>query len=124
MPHVRSAAFSFLIPAGCRHDPPEKAGLATVLAELMTRGAGQRDSRDLPDALDGLGLDRSESAGIINMHFSGSLLARTLPAALELYADILRRPRLPAEELEAAQALVVQEIQSLEDEPQQKVMVE
>src|SRR5262245_6440006 len=124
MPHVRSAAFGFLVPAGCRHDSPGKAGLSTVLSELITRGAGERDSRALSDALDRLGLDRSESTGIINMHFSGSLLARNLPAALELYADILRRPHLPEDELEAAQALVVQEIQSLEDEPQQKVMVE
>jgi predicted Zn-dependent peptidase len=124
MPHVRSAAFSFLMPAGCRHDPPGKAGLATVLAELITRGAGNRDSRELSDALDRLGLDRSESSGIINMHFSGSLLARNLPEVLEIYADILRRPHLPGEELEAAQALVVQQIQSLEDEPQSKVMVE
>src|SRR5262245_45653610 len=124
MPHVRSAGFSFLVPAGCRHDPPGKAGLAAVLAELITRGAGKRDSRALSEALDRLGLDRSESTGIINMHFSGSLLARNLPAALEVYADILRRPHLPADELEAAQALVMQEIQALEDDPQQKVMIE
>jgi predicted Zn-dependent peptidase len=124
MPHVRSAAFAFLMPAGCRHDPPGKDGLATVLSDLITRGAGKSDSRQLSDALDRLGLDRSESTGIINMSFSGSLLSRNLPAALELYSDILRRPRLPEEELEAAQALAIQQIQSLEDEPQQKVMIE
>src|SRR5262245_34894002 len=124
MPHVRSAGFSFLVPAGCRHDPPGKAGLAAVLAELITRGAGKRDSRALSEALDRLGLDRSEGTAIINMHFSGSLLARNLPAALDVYADILRRPHLPEDELEAAQALVAQEIQALEDEPQSKVMVE
>src|SRR5262249_16912267 len=39
-------------------------------------------------------------------------------------ADILRRPHLPEEELEPVQALALQEIQGLEDAPQQKVMVE
>jgi predicted Zn-dependent peptidase len=124
MPHVRSAAFGFLVPAGCRHDPAGKFGLAAVLSDLITRGAGQRDSRQLSNELDRLGLDRSESTGVINMSFAGSLLARHLPAALELYADILRRPRLPEDELPAAQAAAVQQIQSIEDEPQHKVLIE
>ena len=124
MPHVRSAAFSFMVPAGCVYDPPERLGLASVLMELITRGAGNRDSRQVSEALDGLGLDRSESAGAMNVHFSGATLSRNLPAALEVYADIVRRPHLPEDELEPVKALAMQDIQSLEDEPQHRVMVE
>ena len=58
------------------------------------------------------------------MRFWAGTLARNLPAALDIYADILRRPHLPDDELEAVQALALQDIQGLEDEPQQKVMVE
>src|SRR5207245_1206075 len=47
-----------------------------------------------------------------------------LPAALEIYADILRRPHLPEDELEAVQSLAYQDIQGLEDEPRQKVLIE
>lgn len=124
MPHVRSAAFNFLVPAGCVNDPPDRLGLATLLSDMITRGAGERDSRALSEALDRLGVDHSESVGGINMHFSGVTLARNLHDALAVYADILRRPLLPEEELEAAQALSLQEIQGLDDEPQTKVMVE
>jgi predicted Zn-dependent peptidase len=124
MEHVRSAAMNFLVPAGSAFDPPGKLGVATVLAALITRGAGSRDSRELTLALDNLGVDRDESVGAINMRFWGSTLARNLPAALDLYADILRRPHLPEDELEPVQALALQDIQSLEDAPQQKVMVE
>jgi predicted Zn-dependent peptidase len=124
MPHVRSAAFSFLVPAGCVNDPPAQLGMASILADMLTRGAGERDSQALSEALDRLGVDRSESAGTINMTFSGATLARNLHDVLTIYADILRRPLLPADELEAAQALSLQEIQALEDEPQGKVMVE
>ena len=123
MPHVRSAAFNFLIPAGCAYDPPQHFGLASVLAELLLRGAGTRDSRELMLALDRLGLDRDESVGVIHLRLWGATLARNLPAALELYADIIRRPHLPEKELEACQALALQELQSLEDEPRQKVLV-
>lgn len=124
MEHVRSAAMNFLVPAGCAFDPPGRSGAATLLADLITRGAGDRDSRELSLALDGLGVDRDESVGAINMRFWGSTLSRNLPAALDIYADILLRPHLPEDELEPVQALAVQDIQSLEDAPQQKVMVE
>lgn len=124
MDHVRSAAINFLVPAGSAFDPPGKLGVASVLAGMMTRGAGTRDSRELTQALDNLGVDRDESVGAVNMRFWGSTLARNVPAALELYADILLRPHLPEVELEPLQALALQDLQSLEDSPQTKVMVE
>ena len=86
--------------------------LARVIAEALTL------------ALDSLGLDRDESAGVIHTRFWAATVARNLGPALELYADILRRPHLPAEELEPVQALALQDLQSLEDEPRQKIMVE
>jgi predicted Zn-dependent peptidase len=124
MEHVRSAAVNFLVPSGCVYDPPENLGMATVLAELITRGAGERNSRELSLALDNLGLDRDESVGQLHTRFWGATLARNLGAALEIYADILRRPHLPAEEIDAVRALAMQDILALEDEPRQKVMVE
>jgi predicted Zn-dependent peptidase len=124
MTHVRSAALNFLVPAGSAYDPPDQRGMAAVLSELITRGAGERDSRELTLALDNLGLDRDESVGTMHMRFWGATLATNLPAALEIYADILRRPHLPAEELDAVRALALQDILGLEDEPRQKVLIE
>src|SRR5262249_52269817 len=110
--------------AGCVYDPPHELGMASVLAGLITRGAGSRNSRELTLALDSLGVDRDESVGSIHMRFWGATLARNIPAAFETYAHILRRPHLPAEELEAVKSLAFQDLQSLEDEPRQKVLVE
>ena len=118
MEHVRSVAFSFMIQAGSAFDPPGRFGLASVLSELITRGAGSRDSRALSTALDNLGIDRDESVGPINMRFWGSTLARNLSPALDIYSDILRRPHLPEDDFEAVQSLALQDIQGLEDSPQ------
>src|SRR5437762_5507427 len=85
MDHVRSAALNSLVPAGCAYDPPQQRGIASVLADMITRGAGNRDSRELSLALDNLGLDRDESVGSIHTRFWGATLARNLPAALEIY---------------------------------------
>src|SRR6516225_1839713 len=124
MEHVRSAALNFLVPAGCVYDPPEQLGIASVLSDLITRGAGPRNSRELSEALDNLGLDRDESVGGIHMRFWGATLARNLLPALEIYADVIRRPHLPADEVEAVRALALQDLQGLEDEPRQKVLIE
>jgi predicted Zn-dependent peptidase len=124
MPHVRSAAFTMLIPAGAVNDPIAHPGLAGMVTDMLTRGAGSRNSRELLAALDNLGLDHSESTGIVNVQFAGSTLSRNLLPSLSIYADIVRRPHFPADELEATQSLAVQDIASIEDEPQGKVMIE
>lgn len=124
MEHVRSAAVNILVPAGCAHDPPERHGVASILSDLITRGAGPRSHRELMLALDGLGVDRSESAGTLHMRFWGSTLSRHVLPTLELFADVVRRPHLPEDELDAVKALAIQEIEGLEDEPRQKVIVE
>jgi ribosomal protein S18 acetylase RimI-like enzyme len=124
MDHVRSAALNFMIPAGCVYDPPGSLGIASVLADLISRGAGERDSRDLTLALDNLGLDRDESVSSMHTRFWAATVARNIPAALEIYADILLRPHLPEDEIEAVQMLALQDLQNLEDEPRQKVLIE
>src|SRR6266446_5022782 len=113
MDHVRSAALNFLVPAGCVYDPADQLGLASVFSEMITRGAGERDSRALSLALDNLGVDRDESVGQYHLRFWGSTLARNVLTGLEIYADILRRPHLPADELEAVISLAQQDLQSL-----------
>ncbi len=45
MPHVRSAAFKFMLPAGCVNDPVNQLGLSTVLAEMMSRSGQPRQQR-------------------------------------------------------------------------------
>lgn len=124
MDHVRSATLYFLTPSGAALDPDATPGAATALAELMTRGAGPRDAEELSLALDNLGVDRGESVGLLNMWFYGGTLARNLPATLDLFADILLRPSLPADEVEPIQQLMLQDLQGLEDSPQEKVMTE
>src|SRR3954469_22478366 len=102
---VESAAFTFLAPAGCCYEPPERAGLASLTCEMMLRGAGPRDSRAWITDLENLGVERGESVGVAQAHFSGATLRKNLPATLDLFADLLRRPHLPADQLEAGRSV-------------------
>jgi predicted Zn-dependent peptidase len=121
---IRSAAFQFLLPAGAATDPDGQEGAATILEGLSYRGAADRDTRALSDELDALGIQRSGGADLEHSSFGGALLADDLLRALELYADILRRPRLPEAEFEQERELATQRLDRLEDSPAEKLFVE
>jgi predicted Zn-dependent peptidase len=121
---VESAAFTFLLPAGCSHDPAKRAGLAALTSEMALRGAGPRDSRAWLTDLENLGVERGESVGVAQATFSGATLRDNLPAALGLFADLIRRPHLPPDQLEAGRSVCVQELRAVDDEPSHKLMIE
>ena len=74
--------------------------------------------------LDSLGVERGESVSGGSLSFGGATLAENLPKALPIYADILLRPHLPADQLEPSRMSALQELRALEDEPAQKLMIE
>jgi predicted Zn-dependent peptidase len=121
---LESVAFTFLLPGGCAYDPPERAGLAAMTCEMMLRGAGPRDSRAWITELENLGVERGESVGVTQASYGGATLSDNLPPALELFADLLRRPLLPAEQIDAGRSVCQQELRAVDDEPSQKLMIE
>jgi predicted Zn-dependent peptidase len=123
MPGVQSGAMTFLLDAGAATDPDQHVGTATVLSDLVLRGAGARDNRALTDYLDSLGLQRSSSVGIHHTRFGSAALAARVLDALPTYADIVRRPQLPPDGFEAARDLSLQALEGIDDEPRQKLMI-
>ena len=121
---LQSAAFSFLVPAGCVNEPAARLGLASLTCEMTLRGAGPRDNRQFVLDLDNLGVEHHASVSSARVSYGGATLAENLPAALAIFADVLQRPRLPAEELDACRQNLLQSLRAVEDEPSEKVMIE
>ena len=124
MSSVESAAFTFRVPAGTAFEPYDRGGLAGLSCELVLRGAGPRDNRQFVNELDNLGVERGEGVGDAHLYFRGATLSKNLLPALDIYADVLRRPHLPADQLEPSRLTALQELAAVEDEPGQKVMLE
>jgi predicted Zn-dependent peptidase len=123
MDWLQSAAFSFLVPAGCVHEPAARLGLATFTCEMTLRGAGPRDNRQFVLDLDNLGVEHHAAVSSARVSYGGATLAENLPAGLTIFADVLRSPHLPAEELEACRQNVLQSLRSVADEPATKAMI-
>ena len=124
MDSVESAAFSMLLPAGAVYDPADRRGLATLTCEMTQRGCGSRDSRQVVTDLENLGVHRGESVSAAHVSLGGATLSKNLPAALRIYADLIRRPHLPADQLEAGRLAALQDLRSIEDDPSHKLMLE
>lgn len=123
MEAVESVAFDFMLPAGAALLPDSCCGAGSVIAEWIFRGAGDKNSRQLGDALDGLGLARSRSVGSSHITVGAALEAGNLAQALDLYADIILKPSLELDQFELARQLAMDGVLSLDDDPRQKVML-
>lgn len=124
MPWLESAAFSIAVPAGCRFDPLAQLGTANFVCEMVQRGCGKLNSRDFIESLESLGVDFSSSVSTYNTNYGGAMPAGQLHAALAIYADLLRRPHFPADQLEDGRLVCVQEIKSLEDDLSHRAILE
>jgi predicted Zn-dependent peptidase len=108
-----------IVRGGARLDPEPLAGLASVTADMLTRGAGARDAFAFADAVEGAGasLDAGAHAEAVGVH--GVFLARDHALMLELLADALQRPRFDAAELDRVRERRVEFIKATKDsEPQ------
>lgn len=119
-PGVASAALTWYLPAGSATDPEERQGVAAMLAELVFRGAGGLGSREQADALDKLGLSRGCEVGGFHLRLSATMLASKLMPALPLLVDIVRRPRIDADQIEPVRDLALQSLAGLKDQPQER----
>jgi zinc protease len=96
---------------------PERAGLAEFTAELMERGAGDRDALELAAVVDNLGASLSVSAGWDSTVAGVSGLSRDLDAIFAVLTDVVRRPRFDAEEAERVRAEQLAGIEKAKDSP-------
>jgi predicted Zn-dependent peptidase len=123
MEAVGSVAFGLMLPAGAAMLPDGCCGAGSVIADWIFRGAGDKNSRELGDALDGLGLHRVGSVGSSHITIGAVLEAGNLAEAIELYADIILRASLKEDQFELARQLAIDGVSALDDNPRQKVML-
>jgi zinc protease len=97
LPHL---SLGVTVPRGAAQEEPDRAGLASFTAELMTRGAGARGALELAQVVDDLGatLDAEVEWDSIDVAVSG--LSRDVDVLFAVLADVVRRPRFEAREAE------------------------
>jgi predicted Zn-dependent peptidase len=123
MEAVESVAFGFMLPAGAALMPEGCCGVSNVISDWIFRGAGDRDNRQLGDALDGLGLQRSGGSNTAHITIGAALESSNLAKAIDLFGDIILKPKLQDEQFTSARQLVIDGVKGLDDDPRHKVML-
>jgi zinc protease len=95
-----SVSVRMIVRAGAAQDPKAKMGVAMLTATLLDQGAGKRSAEQIADAIDFVGGILSTGAGTDLTYVSTVVLKDSLPLALELMSDVVRRPTFAQEELD------------------------
>ena len=84
---------------GAVSDPEGRAGLASLFAGLLEKGAGDRDAASFAEAGAAVGGSLSAGAGLEAVTISAEFMARDADLMVELLVDMLQRPTLAAAEM-------------------------
>ena len=106
-----------LIKAGSAQDPPEKAGLANLVASLLDEGTTTRSSKQLAEQIDFVGGSLGAQAGEDFTTATARTLKKDVDLGFTLLADILQRPAFPKSEFERVRSQILGEIASDNDDP-------
>jgi predicted Zn-dependent peptidase len=103
------------IRGGTVSDPDGLGGTTNLLAGLLEKGAGERDSATFAEAIDAVGGELGASAEPEFITITGEFLARDADLMIELLADMLRRPTLADEEIRKLRERSIAELQAAKD---------
>ncbi|HKQ51444.1 MAG TPA: pitrilysin family protein, partial [Pyrinomonadaceae bacterium] len=99
-PDLPKVAVRFETRAGGVQNPAGKDGLADLVVETMKRGTKTRNALQVEDSLGDLGTGIFGGAGAESSTVAIEVLKRNLQPAMTIFADVIRNPAFPAEEVD------------------------
>lgn len=106
-----------LMRVGSMYDPPDKAGLAAITAEVLRTGGSETlPGDDLDHKLEGMGASIEISVSDTEGSVSVSTLSEDIEEGLRIMADLLRNPGFPEDKIDLAKRKEYTYISSRNDE--------
>jgi len=117
VPYVRSVSLGIWIQVGSRDETDDEQGMSHFLEHMLFKGTEKRTTFDIAHSLESLGggLDAFTSRDLTC--FYARCLDEHLDVALEVLADMLQNSVFDLEEIEKEKRVVLEEIQTVEDAP-------
>jgi zinc protease len=112
-------SFALVVRAGAELDPATQPGLADLAAEMLDEGAGSRSALEIADAVAHLGATLETGANHDGSQVTMSVLREHLPTALDIFADVARRPRFEEREWTRVQNDRLTQLLKRRDDPAQ-----
>ncbi len=118
--HNRAAAnpsvtIRALVRAGASRETPAQYGIAGITGRMLRQGTEHIDKAALAEELDGMGAGLSVDVGYALVAVSIKCLSGDFPRATEILGELLRRPTLPADELEKLKGQALTDLKEMDD---------
>ncbi|WP_101924732.1 MULTISPECIES: M16 family metallopeptidase [Luteimonas] len=102
---------------GLASDPAQLPGMSNLLAGLLQEGTATRSSVQIAEALQRLGASLSGSASSDGLVVSASGLSSSADPLAALFADVVRNPAFPDNEVQLAKTNALQGLKAAEAQP-------
>lgn len=121
VPGVRSAAVGIWVRQGAAHESEATMGASHLLEHLVFKGTAQRSARQIALELESLGGSLDAYTGREQTSYQARVLDEHVPRALEVLADLILDPLLRERDLDLEREVVLEEISTVEDMPEDLV---
>jgi predicted Zn-dependent peptidase len=122
MPHLRSVSLGVWVKCGSRFEEPKNAGISHFIEHLLFKGTKSRSTEEIAETIDSIGGQLNAFTEKEYVGYYAKVLDEHLPRVFDLLSDIVLNPAIPAKELERERNVIFEEINMVEDSPQELIL--
>ena len=117
LPGIRSAGIGVWVRAASAHEPRPLMGVSHLLEHMVFKGTERRTAKQLAMELEVRGGSLDAYTGRDHTNYQAHVLDEDLPRAVDVLTDLVRRPLLRQSDLDLERNVVLEEINMVEDTP-------
>ncbi len=117
---VRSASIAFSFAVGSRYEQPPIAGVSHFIEHMLFKGTRHYPTaRLISQAIEGVGGTFNASTGKELTTYTARVPGDSLPIVMNVLSDMIRYPLFDAAEIEKERSVIIEELSSTYDDPQE-----
>ncbi len=114
---VRSVAVGIWVRTASVHEPRDQMGVSHLLEHMVFKGTARRSAREIALELESRGGSLDAYTSRDTTAFQARVLDADLPRALDVLTDLVRRPALREIDLDLERNVILEEINTVQDTP-------
>jgi predicted Zn-dependent peptidase len=122
MPHLRSVSLGVWIKIGSRFEDKKNTGISHFIEHLLFKGTRKRSAGEIAEAIDSVGGHLNAFTEKEYVGFYAKVMDEHLPLAFDLVSDIVLHPVFPPVEIKRERNVIFEEINMVEDSPQELIL--
>jgi predicted Zn-dependent peptidase len=122
MPGTRSASIAFYFAVGARYEHDDLAGVSHFIEHMLFKGSQKYPTaRLLSEGVEGVGGNFNGSTGKESTNYTARVPGEYLPTVLDIVGDMVRHSLFDPVEIEKERNVIIEELSSTQDDPQEWV---